>query len=57
MLDLNAAKLSYCKAWIEIMDDQYTDRYSMPKPIDFVPKRVVSLVPSITESLFDLDLG
>lgn len=39
------------------MDDQYTDRYSMPKPVDFVPKRVVSLVPSITESLFDLDLG
>ncbi|MBN1681440.1 MAG: ABC transporter substrate-binding protein [Anaerolineae bacterium] len=26
-------------------------------PIDFVPQRVVSLVPSLTESLFDLDLG
>lgn len=39
------------------MDDQHLDRYSMPKPVDFVPKRVVSLVPSITESLFDLDLG
>lgn len=26
-------------------------------PIDFVPQRVVSLVPSMTESLFDLDLG
>jgi ABC-type Fe3+-hydroxamate transport system substrate-binding protein len=39
------------------MDDQHTDRYSMPKPVDIVPKRVVSLVPSITESLFDLDLG
>lgn len=31
--------------------------YSMPAPIDFVPQRVVSLVPSITESLFDLNLG
>lgn len=26
-------------------------------PVDFVPRRVVSLVPSLTESLFDLDLG
>ncbi len=26
-------------------------------PVDFVPGRVVSLVPSLTESLFDLDLG
>lgn len=26
-------------------------------PIDFVPYRVVSLVPSLTETLFDLDLG
>lgn len=26
-------------------------------PIDFVPWRVVSLVPSLTETLFDLDLG
>jgi ABC-type Fe3+-hydroxamate transport system substrate-binding protein len=26
-------------------------------PVDFVPQRVVSLVPSLTESLFDLDLG
>lgn len=26
-------------------------------PIDFAPQRVVSLVPSVTESLFDLNLG
>ena len=26
-------------------------------PVDFPPRRVVSLVPSITESLFDLNLG
>lgn len=25
--------------------------------LDFIPRRVVSLVPSLTESLFDLDLG
>ncbi len=31
--------------------------YSMPAPTDFVPQRVVSLVPSVTESLFDLSLG
>lgn len=29
----------------------------MPTPVDFVPQRVVSLVPSITETLFDLNLG
>jgi ABC-type Fe3+-hydroxamate transport system substrate-binding protein len=29
----------------------------MEKPLDFVPRRVVSLVPSITETLFDLGLG
>ncbi len=26
-------------------------------PFDFVPQRVVSLVPSLTEALFDLDIG
>lgn len=31
--------------------------YEMEKPLDFVPRRVVSLVPSVTESLFDLGLG
>ncbi len=33
------------------------DTFSVPKPVDFVPQRVVSLVPSVTESLFDLNLG
>ena len=28
-----------------------------PSPVDYVPRRVVSLVPSLTESFFDLDLG
>ncbi len=31
--------------------------YSVESPVDYVPQRVVSLVPSITESLFDLNLG
>jgi ABC-type Fe3+-hydroxamate transport system substrate-binding protein len=31
--------------------------FNIERPIDFVPQRVVSLVPSITESLFDLNLG
>jgi ABC-type Fe3+-hydroxamate transport system substrate-binding protein len=31
--------------------------YQMDKPVDIVPRRVVSLVPSVTESLFDLNLG
>lgn len=34
-----------------------SDYYAMPAPTDFTPQRVVSLVPSITESLFDLNLG
>lgn len=29
----------------------------MPTPFDFVPQRVVSLVPSMTETLFDLGIG
>jgi ABC-type Fe3+-hydroxamate transport system substrate-binding protein len=29
----------------------------MERPVDYVPQRVVSLVPSMTESLFDLNLG
>lgn len=29
----------------------------MPTPFDFVPQTVVSLVPSMTESLFDLGIG
>ncbi|HML21780.1 MAG TPA: helical backbone metal receptor [Aggregatilinea sp.] len=31
--------------------------WQFASPVDFVPQRVVSLVPSLTESLFDLDLG
>lgn len=41
------------------MSDQDSQSYewSMPNPVDFVPQRVVSLVPSLTLSLFDLNLG
>lgn len=31
--------------------------YRMEKPVDYVPQRVVSLVPSMTETLFDLNIG
>lgn len=31
--------------------------YRMEKPVDYVPRRVVSLVPSVTETLFDLNIG
>lgn len=34
-----------------------TQHWKMPKPVDYVPQRVVSLVPSFTESLFALQLG
>lgn len=34
-----------------------TYAYRMEKPVDYVPQRVVSLVPSVTESLFDLNMG
>jgi ABC-type Fe3+-hydroxamate transport system substrate-binding protein len=34
-----------------------TYTYSMDAPVDAAPATVVSLVPSITESLFDLNLG
>lgn len=37
--------------------DPQPGQYTMPKPVDFVPQRVVSLVPSVTESLFDLNLN
>jgi ABC-type Fe3+-hydroxamate transport system substrate-binding protein len=30
---------------------------AIESPVDYVPRRVISLVPSLTESLFDLDLG
>jgi ABC-type Fe3+-hydroxamate transport system substrate-binding protein len=41
------------------MADQPSRTYysRIESPVDFAPQRVVSLVPSITESLFDLDLG
>lgn len=38
-------------------EEAYIERYEMPAPVDRPPKRVVSLVPSLTESLFDLNLG
>jgi ABC-type Fe3+-hydroxamate transport system substrate-binding protein len=38
------------------MDDK-TYAYQMDAPVSQPPQRVVSLVPSITESLFDLNLG
>lgn len=38
-------------------DEPNAIRWHMAPPIDHVPQRVVSLVPSLTESLFDLDLG
>lgn len=38
------------------MDDR-TYSYNMEAPVTTPPRRVVSLVPSVTESLFDLNLG
>lgn len=38
------------------MDDK-TYLYQMDAPVSRPPRRVVSLVPSVTESLFDLNLG
>lgn len=38
------------------MSDQ-THIYAMDAPVTHPPRRVVSLVPSVTESLFDLSLG
>ncbi len=39
------------------MSEQTTYSYEMEKPVTTPPQRVVSLVPSVTESLFDLSLG
>jgi len=36
---------------------RYILRFRVERPIDFVPTRVISLVPSLTETLFDLNLG
>jgi ABC-type Fe3+-hydroxamate transport system substrate-binding protein len=35
----------------------YQFDWNWNKPVDYVPQRVVSLVPSVTESLFDLNIG
>ena len=32
-------------------------RYTIDSPVSMPPRRVVSLVPSVTESLFELNLG
>jgi ABC-type Fe3+-hydroxamate transport system substrate-binding protein len=37
--------------------DEKTYIYDMEAPVSTPPRRVVSLVPSVTESLFDLNLG
>ena len=37
--------------------DQFLDTYDFRSPVEYIPRRVVSLVPSVTESLFDLELG
>jgi ABC-type Fe3+-hydroxamate transport system substrate-binding protein len=37
--------------------DPTPGQYRMPRPVNFLPERVISLVPSVTESLFDLNIG
>jgi ABC-type Fe3+-hydroxamate transport system substrate-binding protein len=39
------------------MTDSSRYQFNLGRPVGFIPQRVVSLVPSITESLFDLNLG
>ena len=39
------------------MTDDHQFQWNRQSPVDYVPQRVISLVPSMTESLFDLDLG
>jgi len=39
------------------MSEQHSFQQRIELPVEFVPQRVVSLAPSITETLFDLDLG
>jgi ABC-type Fe3+-hydroxamate transport system substrate-binding protein len=39
------------------MSEQHSFKQRIELPVEFVPQRVVSLAPSITETLFDLDLG
>jgi len=38
-------------------DEPSVYAYEIEKPVDYIPQRVVSLVPSVTESLFDLNIG
>jgi ABC-type Fe3+-hydroxamate transport system substrate-binding protein len=38
-------------------DSPHVHRYQVQFPVPYVPRRVISLVPSMTESLFDLNLG
>jgi ABC-type Fe3+-hydroxamate transport system substrate-binding protein len=40
-----------------LSDSRLTYNYQMENPVDYVPQRVISLVPSVTESLFDLNIG
>ena len=37
--------------------EEQTYQHQMEAPISEAPRRVVSLVPSVTESLFDLNVG
>lgn len=38
-------------------ESQYIHHIEFTSPVSYVPRRVVSLVPSVTESLFDLQVG
>ncbi len=38
-------------------ESRSTHTYNFTSPVDHPPRRVVSLVPSVTESLFDLQIG
>ncbi len=41
----------------ESPEPRSTHAYNFTSPVDHPPRRVVSLVPSVTESLFDLQIG
>jgi ABC-type Fe3+-hydroxamate transport system substrate-binding protein len=43
--------------WRSPDDSPHVERVRFDSPVPYIPRRVVSLVPSVTESLFDLDLG
>jgi len=42
---------------LPVDSDKLTYSYGADKPVEYVPRRVVSLVPSLTESLCDLNLA